>query len=298
MNAESVYPLEHPSVIASLEAMSYGRKSWEAKRDECYAWKRVRDGVDLDAGSNVGRRNISYRARGSKSLYVIEFKGAWDPRLGRASVHAPATLEEAQYSDLLGKAVAKRDAMRSQLIAQYGEQQSRTFGFGAEISKVLRSTSEGRDWIKETPSFYVRVITYAATAAAYEAGDWQRKNPRCVHMLFRTQPDRLDLLRQRVWTESSAKEEVKRRTAAKGARRDPYTATPASTRTSRGHGDASPFVPKLVGKPAEWSPAAIQVLKAEWIDRSKALDALGLYDDMVDQFDDLQQFEDDESATA
>lgn len=223
---DSVYTPDHPAVIASLEAMSYGRKSWEAARDECYAWLRVVDNLDQDANSNVGRRTIAWRRqraagrRREYHYYEIRLCGPWGTK--HAKVHAPPTLQEARVSPLLDKAVVKRDEIQARLVQEYGEPRRSTTGLGDALRSVLRATPEGRDYLARTKSLHT-IWTKVTTARAYAPEQWNPANGLVVHSSFCAQPDRAELI-QRIWTADAARTEIKRRTAAK--RIDPEARDP------------------------------------------------------------------------
>lgn len=227
MNAEqeSIYTLDHPAVVASLEAMSFGRRTKESQRDECYAWLRVADAVDQDGHSNLGRRNIIWIRNsgqgGGQYVYRIRMQGPWPDKEGTARITAPSTLEEARTSPLLDEASLKRDQMRVALIEKYGEPGfTKTRGLFAEIRKVLQATPEGRAYLAECPSAPDNCASAASTARAYKYEDWLLLNGKYIYMVFRAQPDRLKLI-ARHWTGADATAEVKRRNDEKRRAKDP-----------------------------------------------------------------------------
>lgn len=294
---ESVYTLDHPAVVASLEAMSYGRKSWEAARDECYAWLKVRDNLDPGIGSNIGQRYISWipkyvsRRKGTghkmtnPAVYYITLRGPWGTK--NATMHAPGTLDEARVSPLLGKAVHKRDSLFAALVLEYGEpRKPRNLGLSAEILKVLDVTPEGRDYrsrVKNPGRGTIRNLI--DVAAAYEYDAWSRLNSRHVHIVFAAQPDRLGLLK-RVWTGDEAIAEVKCRNAAKHETRDPFTLRDHSEISRKGRNSAlyaanaaRTFSHKLnENLPPKPEEELVEATIATFLEAAKTLDRLGELD--------------------
>lgn len=253
------YSLDHPSVVASLEAMALADKSWGGQRDECYAWKKVKENLDLNAASNVNQRNISYaqpnRTR-SRPYFVISMQGPWPADEGYRSVHAPSTLDEALSEPthpLLIKAIRTRDELRKSLVAKYGEPASYgKTGISAEIRRVLQTTDEGRRRLEKFPTCVVTISVFAKTAEAYDREEWSPLNTRDIHTIFRAQPDRAALVQRRVWSQAAAQAEVKRRNAAKPGGGTGRTASFDTAKLARrGRAVATSALRKANDKPSE-----------------------------------------------
>lgn len=190
------YAPDHPAVLASLEAMALGVKGWKARRDECYAWLRVKQTIDLNAASNVGRRNVHWSRRASGSSgYQISLIGPWDRRLGYAWIKAPDTLEKARVSPLLEKAVAKRDAMLEALVAEFGPNRAVAHGLSAKIAVVLNATEEGRAYLSARGQSTLEYIARLALAAEqYPLDKWSPASSRAVHLILKNHPRRFQLV--------------------------------------------------------------------------------------------------------
>lgn len=284
MNAEqeSIYTLDHPAVVASLEAMSFGRKSWEAARDECYAWLRVKESLDPGMGSNLGQRNICWarvnpaRLGNKYCYYTIQLKAPGGTYITER-MHAPNTLPKARSSPLLAKAVAKRDELRAEMVAKYGEPDKRTMGLGPEIRKVLNATTEGREYLVRAPSIVGHIMRRASTAEAYKPDEWSRGNSRTVHTVFYAQQDRLELLR-RTWSTAEAEAERKRRNGVNRA-------AGVAVRGSR------PRDPFHLDEPAQQiSNSAVDADIDKWLELTKRLDQAGVLVEAWIEYEDQQKF--------
>jgi len=199
-NAPIGYEQDHPAVKASLNAMSLGRKSWEAARDECYAWLECLNLMDPGASSNVGERYISFVRYRRTAYYEITVRGATPER---ARIKAPDTLPAARVSPLLKKAVQRRDSM---LRASDDIKRYRTSGAQDHLRLILLASEAGRLWLENTSltSICANVRLKAATAEAYARDEWSARSPMRAHMILASHPDRVAIVRAGVTTREAS----------------------------------------------------------------------------------------------
>ncbi|MEJ7783402.1 MAG: hypothetical protein WKF96_01275 [Solirubrobacteraceae bacterium] len=200
---EDLYPEDHPAVLASLHALTLGRRSWEAGRDECYAWLDVRQKLDPGAGSNTGQRNICWMGRvRQKPYYRIALSGPWGVKT--AHMAAPGMLTEARTSPLLQRAIEKRDELAALLMEEHGAAlQPQTWGVTEEFRRVLASTDAGREHLRKARSGPARHARYAVVAESYEPTEWSPNSSVTAHVILYKHPERLDILRRGVTTQEA-----------------------------------------------------------------------------------------------
>ncbi|MDR5730100.1 MAG: hypothetical protein RB191_22030 [Terriglobia bacterium] len=203
------YAPDHPAVLASLEAMKFGKRGWESLRDECYAWLRVEENLDPNMGSNVGERYISWKLVQGKPFYQIRLQ--WLSSFPR--IVAPDSLEAAQTDPRLAKAIARRDEVIAQGRARgIAEPRGKAVGLYAQIEAVLMASPRGREYlVTNRRAALDNINCLIKTAKAYRREEWNPANSRSVHKLFYAQEDRLSLI-TREWTANAATEEIRRRT--------------------------------------------------------------------------------------
>jgi len=191
---DDLYPEDHPAVLASLRALTYGRKSWEAGRDECYAWLDVRQRMDPGGRSNTGHRNICWMKRADRKgpHYLIQVCGPWGVRKTQSA--APPDASEARTSPLLQRAIGKRDALKAILEEEHGPVRPQTTGVADEIRRVLLSTEAGRGYLRKANASPRKFAAKANVAAAYELHEWSPNSSVSAHMCLYKHPRRIELL--------------------------------------------------------------------------------------------------------
>lgn len=183
------YAPDHPAVIASLEAMALERKGWEALRDECRAWARVKAALDPNALSNVGARNICWTVNNGRPVFRISLAGPWGKK--GSNMKAPATITEARASELLLRAIEKRDELRAALVAEHGEPSPHIRdGSYDEYVLVLQATAEGRRYLATAASAVKQIGRKVATALAYDPDQWSPTTGIAAHVMLRAHPNR------------------------------------------------------------------------------------------------------------
>lgn len=190
------YAPDHPAVVASLEAIKLQRKSWDSLRAEYRAWARVKAAVNPGALSNTGERYIYWANNKSNrrtACFVITLRGPWGSK--EIQVAAPPVLSDVPGSALLTRAIARRDQLLADLVADYGEPtgDSRD-GSHAQYRLVLSATREGRQYLDTYPSALREIGLKAATAIAYDPDGWSRNSSISAHRALRNHPERLALI--------------------------------------------------------------------------------------------------------
>lgn len=216
------YAADHPAVVACVHALTLGRTSWEAGRDECLAWLRVRSLFDPGASSNTGHKYIYWNAprRGDNPTYKLSL---WvDGARKLAYMAAPPTLEEARTGPLLEAAIRRRD--------QFPIPKSINKGMGPQFAAVLAATEQGRAYLQSNKSAASTVMHKAAAGAAYGDDGWSEQTSITAHLLLVAQPDRRELVADGI-TVADAIALIARRAEEKRAKLKQVTAPRAARRS-------------------------------------------------------------------
>lgn len=189
---------DHPAVLKSLEAMSFGRKSWEAGRDECIAWAAVRDLLP-DTTSNLGQRYIWWRKplKGKNGgTYQLRFMGP----LGMVSstLAGPPSFDEAECDPRLVKVIRRRDETLAAFAVDHPNWKPSTISHALTrgLRSVLDTTPEGRAYIEGCARWNENLKRKILTADSYAPNQWCANSCIEAHAVLRTHSDRFILLKQ------------------------------------------------------------------------------------------------------